>query len=226
RYGSPESVAMQTPRRASRASLLALPWTILCALASAAVPAQAQDIMPEPDLPSVEELRNRPAALITGSTNGLGREVAQALGERGWHVVVHGRDHARGLEVVEEVTAAGGTAAFYQADLASMEEVRRLAAAVARDHDRLDALVNNAGIWLTGDDERRLSADGYDLSFAVNYLAGFQLTRALLPLLRRSAPSRILNVASVAQTPIDFDDVMLEHGYSGSRAYGQSKLAQ
>jgi NAD(P)-dependent dehydrogenase (short-subunit alcohol dehydrogenase family) len=80
----------------------------------------------------------------------------------------------------------------------------------------------SAGVFFRG----RLSRDGYELRFAVNYLAGFLLTRLLLPRIRASAPARIVNVASLGQHPIDFDDVMLTRGYDGSRAYAQSKLAQ
>lgn len=191
-----------------------------------ATSSKAQVIMPDTPPPSPDSLADRQVALITGSTGGLGRAVALALGERGWHVIVHGRDVERGRNVVAEIESGPGTATFYAADLASVNEVARLGEAIVRDLERLDVLTNNAGIWLSGDNERRTSQDGYELSFHVNYLSGFQLTHALLPLLRRSAPSRIVNVSSAAQTPIDFDDVMLEHGYSGSRAYGQSKLAQ
>ena len=93
------------------------------------------------------------------------------------------------------------------------------------ENDRLDALVNNAGIAMR-ESERRLSDDGHELTFAVNYLSHFLLTELLLPLLVRSAPARIVNVASVGQAPIDFDDPMLQRGYEGFRAYAQSKLAQ
>lgn len=166
--------------------------------------------------------------LITGSTSGVGREVALRLGKTGATVLVHGRDRESGEEVVEEIRERGdGQGVFYRADLASLDEVRRLAGAVLSDHERLDLLINNAGIGLgrsgTG---RETSAEGYELRFAVNYLAGFLLTRLLLPRILESAPARIVNVASGAQDPIDFDDVMLERDYSGSRAYGQSKLAQ
>ncbi len=148
------------------------------------------------------------------------------LAADGAHVLVHGRNEDRGREVVAEIERAGsGSARFYQADLASLEEVRRLSDEIRRDHDRLDLLVNNAGIWITEGD-RQLSSDGYELHFHVNYLAGYQLTHELLPLLERSDAPRIVNVASGAQTPIDFDDVHLERDYSGSRAYAQSKLAQ
>jgi NAD(P)-dependent dehydrogenase (short-subunit alcohol dehydrogenase family) len=111
------------------------------------------------------------------------------------------------------------------ADLASLAEVRALADQVP---DRLDALVNNAGIGTSypGDGARMESADGYELRFAVNYLAGFLLASLLRDRLVASAPARIVNVASAGQMAIDFDDVMLEHGYSGVRAYCQSKLAQ
>src|SRR5690606_30926620 len=146
-----------------------------------------------------------------GSTGGLGREVALRLAAGGAHVIVHGRDAERGRQVVEEIERGGvGSARFYAADLGSFAEVRRLAEEIRRDYDRLDVLVNNAGIWLT-QGERQLSADGHELHFQVNYLSGFLLTRELLPLLRRSAPARIVNVASGAQRPIDFDDVMLEN---------------
>jgi NAD(P)-dependent dehydrogenase (short-subunit alcohol dehydrogenase family) len=170
---------------------------------------------------------DRQVILITGSTDGLGREVARRLAADGHHLIVHGRNRERGLALVQEIEAEGkGSAAFYAADLASLAEVRRLAEEVLRDHDRLDVLVNNAGIWLRADNERQLSADGHELHFAVNYLSGYMLTRLLLPLLQQSAPARIVNVASTAQTPIDFDDVMMERGYTGGRGYGQSKLAQ
>jgi NAD(P)-dependent dehydrogenase (short-subunit alcohol dehydrogenase family) len=116
----------------------------------------------------------------------------------------------------------------YQADLAELAQVRALAEQVARAEPRLDVLVNNAGIGTTvpGGGARQESADGYELRFAVNYLAGFALTRLLLPLLAASAPSRVVNVSSAGQRAIDFSDVMLLHHYDGARAYCQSKLAQ
>ncbi|HSG48567.1 MAG TPA: SDR family NAD(P)-dependent oxidoreductase, partial [Longimicrobiales bacterium] len=165
--------------------------------------------------------------LVTGSTGGLGREVARALAADGAHVILHGRSEGRAAELLQEIRAGGtGSARFYRADFASLDQVRGLADAVLRDYPRLDALVNNAGIALIGDPERRLSEDGYELHLQVNYLAGYLLTRLLLPRLQESAPARIVNVSSIGQAPPDFDDLMLESGYDTGRAYGQSKLAQ
>jgi len=168
-----------------------------------------------------------PVVLVTGATDGVGREVARRLALSGAQVLVHGRNRERGEALVGEVMAAGGQARFYGADLAVQAEVRALAEAVRRDHGRLDVLVNNAGIGTGAPGEgRRTTDDGIELRFAVNYLAGFLLTRLLLPLLRQSAPTRIVNVSSLGQQAIDFEDVMLTRGYSGGRAYCQSKLAQ
>jgi NAD(P)-dependent dehydrogenase (short-subunit alcohol dehydrogenase family) len=169
-----------------------------------------------------------PIILITGSTDGLGREVALRLADTGAHIIVHGRNRERGEAVVAEIESRGtGGARFYAADFGSIDEVRRLGNEILRDYDRIDVLVNNAGIYRTAPGaQREVSADGHELHFAVNYLSGYLLTRMLLPLLQEAAPSRIVNVASTAQTPIDFGDVMLEREYSGGRAYGQSKLAQ
>jgi NAD(P)-dependent dehydrogenase (short-subunit alcohol dehydrogenase family) len=174
------------------------------------------------------DVEGRQIVLVTGSTDGLGREVALRLGASGAHVIVHGRNIERGLAVVQEIESSGGTARFIQADLASLAQVRELAEIVTRDYDRLNLLVNNAGIGRGLDGApREVSADGHELRFAVNYLSHFLLTRTLLPLLRAGAPSRIVSVSSAAQTPIDFDDVMLERApYAGERAYAQSKLAQ
>jgi NAD(P)-dependent dehydrogenase (short-subunit alcohol dehydrogenase family) len=166
-------------------------------------------------------------ALVTGSTDGVGRLVARRLAEAGARVLVHGRNRERGERVVAEIEEAGGAAAFLAADLASLAEVRGLAEAVRQSTDRLDLLVNNAGIGTGGAGAlRQTSADGHELRFAVNYLAGFLLTRLLLPLIRSSAPARIVNVASAGQQAIDFGDLMLTRAYSGTRAYCQSKLVQ
>ncbi|HJU19007.1 MAG TPA: SDR family NAD(P)-dependent oxidoreductase [Stellaceae bacterium] len=168
---------------------------------------------------------NGKTALVTGSTDGVGRLVACRLGTAGARVLVHGRDAERGARVVSEIEGGGGSATFVPADFADLAEVRRLAAAVRQTTDRLDILVNNAGIGTAGS-VRQESADGFELRFAVNYLAGFLLTSLLLPLIKASAPARIVNVSSAGQQPIDFTDVMLTRGYSGARAYCQSKLAQ
>jgi NAD(P)-dependent dehydrogenase (short-subunit alcohol dehydrogenase family) len=164
--------------------------------------------------------------LVTGATDGLGRAVARELAAGGATVLVHGRDEARGRETLAEI--GGDRAEWLPADLSSLAEVRRLAQQVTDRHARLDALVNNAGIGTAapGDGRRVESADGYELRFAVNYLAGYLLTRSLLELLVRSAPARIVNVSSAGQAPIDFEDVMLERHYDGVQAYCQSKLAQ
>lgn len=168
-----------------------------------------------------------PVILITGSTGGLGREVARHLAAEGAHIIVHGRSEARGRELVAEIEEEGiGSARFYRADLASLAETRSLAEAVLRDYDRLDVLVNNAGVWADGPETRTLTDDGIELAFQVNYLSHYLLTRKLLPLILESTPARIVNVASVAQRPIDFDDVMMEADYSHGRGYAQSKLAQ
>jgi NAD(P)-dependent dehydrogenase (short-subunit alcohol dehydrogenase family) len=170
---------------------------------------------------------SKKTALITGSTDGVGRLVALRLGEMGCRVFVHGRDVARGQQVVAEIERGGGRAEFVPADLASLGEVRRLAGIVQARTERLDILINNAGIGTaSGGPSRQLSRDGHELRFAVNYLAGFLLTHVLLPLIRRSSPARIVNVASAGQQALDFADLMLTRGYSGQRAYCQSKLAQ
>jgi NAD(P)-dependent dehydrogenase (short-subunit alcohol dehydrogenase family) len=162
-----------------------------------------------------------PTILITGATDGLGRGLARELDRAGHTVLVHGRSDERIAATLSEL---GDRARSYRADLASLAEVRRLADDVLANERELDVLVNNAGIGTEGGREE--SADGYELTFAVNYLSGFLLTRRLLDLLRRSAPARIVNVSSAGQAPIDFDDVMLERSYSGVQAYCQSKLAQ
>ena len=166
--------------------------------------------------------------LITGSTDGVGRYVAGQLAKQGAHVLIHGRDVARGKALIDEIGKAGDAAPrFYQADLSSLAGARRLAEAVKADHGKLHVFVSNAGIGSQNNgSQRQESADGYELRFAVNYLSGFLLAYLLLPPIKAAAPSRIVNVASLGQHPIDFDDVMITKNYSGSRAYAQSKLSQ
>jgi NAD(P)-dependent dehydrogenase (short-subunit alcohol dehydrogenase family) len=164
--------------------------------------------------------------LVTGSTDGVGRMVAERLAADGAHVLVHGRDRARGESLVKAIAKTGkGKATLYIADLASLADVRRLAKDILADNKRIDVFINNAGIGFLPA-ERALSADGYELRFAVNYLAGFLLTHLFLPTLKASAPARIVNVASLGQSPVNFDDVMMEKNWPGGRvAYTQSKLA-
>ena len=170
-----------------------------------------------------------PTVLVTGATDGLGKAVSVELARAGATVLVHGRSPERAEAAAAEIRTASGNGLLRTCagDLASLAQVRSLAEAILEREPRLDVLVNNAGIGTAepGGGERVESADGYELRFAVNYLAPFLLTGLLEPLLRASAPARVVNVASAGQAPVDFDDVMLEEGYDGSRAYSQSKLA-
>jgi NAD(P)-dependent dehydrogenase (short-subunit alcohol dehydrogenase family) len=171
--------------------------------------------------------------VITGATDGLGKGLANELAPSGARLILHGRNEDKGQALLEELRQhktgrAGarpritGELEWRRADLSSLDEVRQLADSLLEE-DGIDVLVNNAGIGTAGG--RQESADGYELTFAVNYLAPFLLTRRLLGLIERSTPSRIVNVSSAGQAPIDFDDVMLERSYSGVQAYCQSKLA-
>lgn len=167
-------------------------------------------------------------ALVTGATDGLGKAIAGELAARGATVLLHGRDEARLEETGHDIRGGTGNERIrpYRADFSRLDEVRKLAADVERNIERLDLLINNAGVGFgRPGDGREVSADGYELRFAVNYLAPFLLTHLLLALLRRSAPARIVNVASAGQLAVDFDDVMLERNYDGTAAYRQSKLA-
>jgi NAD(P)-dependent dehydrogenase (short-subunit alcohol dehydrogenase family) len=163
--------------------------------------------------------------LVTGATDGLGKRVSLELAAKGATVLLHGRNPERLEAALEELRRETGSekARYYLADLSSLGEVRALAEQVLSDHDRLDALINNAGVIVP---ERQESKDRYELTFAVNYLAHFLLTGLFLPLLRDSAPARIVNVASAGQSPVDFSDIMLERGYDAMKAYTRSKLAQ
>jgi NAD(P)-dependent dehydrogenase (short-subunit alcohol dehydrogenase family) len=165
---------------------------------------------------------------LTGATDGLGRALALRLAADGHDLILHGRNPDRLEQVAAEVTQRGKRPRTVVADLSDLHQVRRLASDVRDVADQLDVFVSNAGIGSGEPDgvDRRVSADGYELRFAVNYLAGFALTLDLLPLLQASAPARIVNVASLGQYPLDFSDLMLERHYDGGRAYAQSKLAQ
>jgi NAD(P)-dependent dehydrogenase (short-subunit alcohol dehydrogenase family) len=166
---------------------------------------------------------NESTVVITGATSGLGRYLAAELASAGARVVVHGRSAERLARTREEL----GQVDTVLADLASLTECDRLADELAARYDRIDVLVNNAGVGFGAPGSgRALSADGLELRFAVNYLAGYHLTRRLIPVLTASAPARIVNVSSIGQHPIDFDDPMFERDYSGIDAYRASKLAQ
>jgi NAD(P)-dependent dehydrogenase (short-subunit alcohol dehydrogenase family) len=171
-----------------------------------------------------------PTVFITGATDGLGRALADHLASDGCRLILHGRSSERLDSTASELAAKHGVARplTVLADLASLTQVRELSTQVSALTDRLDAFVSNAGIGSGEPDgrHRSVSVDGHELRFAVNYLAGFDLTLRLLPLLRAAGAARIVNVSSLGQSAIDWDDVMIERNYSGSRAYGQSKLAQ
>lgn len=160
-----------------------------------------------------------PEVLVTGATAGVGRLLAVRLGQAGATVLVHGRDPAKVADTARAVRSAGGTAREYVADLSVLAEVRALAARI----DSLDVLVNNAGVG--GLHRRQLSADGYEMHWAVNYLAPVALTRGLLDVLRRNGSARIVNVGSAGQAPPDPDDPRLDAGYDPQLAYARSKLA-
>jgi len=164
--------------------------------------------------------------LVTGATNGIGRVAARELARRGATTWVVARDRKRGEETLEEIrrVTASQRLGLLVADLSSQQEVRRLAGEVKAGNDRLHVLINNAGAIFA---ERQVSPDGLELTFALNHLGYFLLTRLLLPLLEAGAPSRIVNVSSAAHqgATMDFDDLLGEQGYSSWKAYGQSKLA-
>ena len=163
--------------------------------------------------------------LVTGATDGLGRSVALELANRGAKVLLHGRSRERCEAVLEEVRTETDDegSRCYLADLSSLDAVRGLAEQILSEHELLDVLVNNAGLIAR---EREETEDGLELTFAVNHLAHFLLTNLLVPLLRDSAPARVVNVSSAGQSPVDFRNVLLERGYDAMRAYRQSKLAQ
>jgi NAD(P)-dependent dehydrogenase (short-subunit alcohol dehydrogenase family) len=162
--------------------------------------------------------------VITGATDGLGKGVAETLAAQGHDLILHGRTQAK----VDAVAGPLG-ARTVVGDLGELAQVHDIATQVAALTDHVDVFLSNAGIGAVDNDggyERQVSADGHELRFAVNFLAGFDLTLRLLPLIRAAEAGRIVNVASAGQAAIDFDDVMLERDYQGWHAYRQSKLAQ
>src|SRR5687768_2908269 len=164
--------------------------------------------------------------LITGATSGIGKATAMGLANMGASVVMVGRDRGRGKAALAEIKEKSGNASvdLMLADLSSQQEIRRLADEFEEAYPRLDVLINNAGLFRS---ERITTADGLEMTFAVNHLAYFLLTNLLLDVLKANAPSRIVNVSSGDHSngTIDFDDLQGYKGYKGPKAYSQSKLA-
>ena len=169
---------------------------------------------------------NGKVVLITGGTSGIGKAAAKALAGMGAEVVVAGRNRQKGEGALQEIRSESGNnrVSLLLADLAAQAEVRRLAKEFRASHARLDVLVNNAGLYKT---RRTETPDGIEMTLAVNYLAPFLLTNLLLDLLKKSAPSRVINVSSEAERwgKIDLDDLQSERRYRGFPVYGKSKLA-
>lgn len=163
--------------------------------------------------------------LITGATRGIGLAAARELAKRGAHLSLLVRNRELGEQVAAELRALGkGDVDVFIADLSSQKEIRRVAAEYRDAHDRLDVLINNAGAIFMN---RQTTVDGHEMTFATNHLSYFLLTDCLLDLLKKSAPARVINVASNAHRgmKLRFDDLMSEKGYSGFSVYGRSKLA-
>lgn len=175
---------------------------------------------------SVNEAMSGKVCMVTGATSGIGKETARELARMAATVVVVSRDPERCAAVVEEFRKETDNQKvdYLVADLSSQSEIHRLVSDFQHRYDRLDVLVNNAGGFFM---RRQLSVDGIEMTLALNHLNYFLLTSLLLDMLRSSSPARIVNVSSNAHrgASIDFDNLQGEHGYSGWRAYAQSKLA-
>ena len=165
--------------------------------------------------------------LVTGSTDGIGKQTAYSLARKGAIVLLHGRDSSKGENVLEEIHRTTGNTRlqFFPGELSSAKVVRKLADQILESHDRLDVLINNAG---TFQQKRRLNDDVLEITFAVNYLAQFRHTQELLDLLKRnaskSASSRIVNVASAAHwnaSAMDWSNLQGEKRYDGFEAYAR-----
>ncbi len=164
--------------------------------------------------------------LITGATDGIGRQTAIEMARQGAKVLIHGRDKARGAVVLEEINrdSCNENLTLYLADFSSFEDIKRMAEEIKREQSALHVLINNAG---TFSKEKLMTNNGLEMTFAVNHLAPFLLTLLLLDLLKASAPSRIVNVSSSAHkniSEVDFSDLQAERSYDGFKAYGLSKL--
>ncbi|HUS74374.1 MAG TPA: SDR family oxidoreductase [Methanothrix sp.] len=172
------------------------------------------------------DLMNGKVVLITGSTDGIGKATALELARRGATVLLHGRNLQKAEAVLHDLRRITGSDRlhFYLADFSSLDQVRRLAAQVQEEHDRLHLLINNAG---TFEPKRKITEDGLETTFSVNYLAPFLLTCDMLDLLKASEPSRIINVASIAHWngAMDWDNLQGEKSYQGFAAYVLSKLS-
>lgn len=164
--------------------------------------------------------------LITGATDGIGKQTVLQLAKLGATVIMHGRNKARGMEILEEVKKINPNGATYvNADLISLAKVKKMASELSQAHDHIDVLINNAGVFQRG---QIFSDDGYELTFAVNHLAHFSLSLQLLPLLRKAEQGRIITVSSVAHNNSprnDFSDMLDINSYIDYSAYSLSKLA-
>jgi NAD(P)-dependent dehydrogenase (short-subunit alcohol dehydrogenase family) len=163
--------------------------------------------------------------VLTGGTSGIGQVAAVELARRGARIVLIARDRARVAQALAAINAAGPAVAHraVYADLANIAQTRRVGAEILAAEPRIDVLINNAGALFN---RRQLSSDGLEMTFAVNHMAYFVLTEALMPTLKRSGPARIVNTASAAHrgAKLDFDDLQSERAYSGFQVYGRSKL--
>ena len=162
--------------------------------------------------------------LITGSTDGIGKQTALELAGTGARVLLHGKDPERGMKVLKDIKKATGNEnlEIFIGDLSSLTKIHDLADDIHQKHDRLHVLLNNAGVFETG---RRVTEDGYERTLAVNHLAPFLLTGLLLDLLKKGAPSRIVNVASMIHgSSMDFEKLQGEKGYDAHHAYRLSKF--
>ncbi len=164
--------------------------------------------------------------VITGATDGIGKEAAYSLARQGARLLIHGRDPDKGARALAQIKARSGNPQieFLQADFGSLADVRRLAAALMERTPHIDVLINNAGAMFVN---RAVSKDGYELTFAVNHLAPFLLTHLLLDTLKSGSQVRIVTTASQAHrgAALDFDDLQAVRKYSAMGAYGRSKLA-
>jgi NAD(P)-dependent dehydrogenase (short-subunit alcohol dehydrogenase family) len=163
--------------------------------------------------------------LVTGATDGIGKETAQELAKMGAHVIIHGRNSERAQKTKEEIRKATGNEELdiVVADYCSLKQVKTMADEIIAKYPRLDILLNNAGVYQK---DRLITEDGFEQSFQVNHLAVFLLTNLLLNLLKKSAPSRIVTVASTNHlgSGLDFNDLQLKNDFDGEKAYRLSKL--